>query len=83
LRCPGTQIARILSPRTERVAVIASGGMSHYPGTWKYSQPEFEFDRWMIAQLEEGKTDALLEMTVEQLDEVGNTELLAWSTMMA
>ena len=57
--------------------------MSHYPGTWKYSQPEFEFDRWMIAQLEEGKTDALLEMTVEQLDEVGNTELLAWSTMMA
>jgi 2,3-dihydroxyphenylpropionate 1,2-dioxygenase len=78
----GREIARILSPRTERVAVIASGGMSHYPGTWKYSQPEFEFDRWMIAQLEEGKTDALLEMTVEQLDEVGNTELLSWSTMM-
>jgi hypothetical protein len=56
--------------------------MSHYPGTWKYPQPEFDFDRWMLAQLEAGNADALIEMTVEQLDEVGNTELLNWATML-
>jgi hypothetical protein len=56
--------------------------MSHYPGTWKYPQPEFAFDRWMLAQLEAGNTEALIEMTVEQLDEVGNTELLNWATML-
>jgi aromatic ring-opening dioxygenase catalytic subunit (LigB family) len=78
----GREIAKIVGQRPERVAVIASGGMSHYPGTWKYSQPEFDFDRWMIAQLEDGNAEALLEMTVEQLDEVGNTELLSWSTML-
>ena len=77
----GRQIARIAAARPERIAILASGGMSHYPGTWKYPHPDFEFDRWMIAQLETGNADALIEMTVEQLDEVGNTELLNWATL--
>jgi 2,3-dihydroxyphenylpropionate 1,2-dioxygenase len=77
----GGEIARVISLRPERVAILASGGMSHYPGTSKYHQPEFEFDRWMISQLELGNMDALLELTVEQLDEVGNTELLNWATL--
>jgi aromatic ring-opening dioxygenase catalytic subunit (LigB family) len=32
----GQVIAEIVRSRPERVAVLASGGMSHYPGTWKY-----------------------------------------------
>ncbi len=77
----GREIAQVIFSRPERVAIVASGGMSHYPGTWKYPHPEFEFDRWMISQLAQGNTRALLEMTVEQLDEVGNTELLNWATL--
>jgi len=38
--------------RKERVAVIASGGMSHFPGTRKYLHPEFDFDRWLVSQFE-------------------------------
>jgi len=78
----GREIARAIASRPERVAIIASGGMSHYPGTWKYPQPEFDFDKWMIAELERGNADALFEMTTEQLDEAGNTELLPWSIML-
>jgi aromatic ring-opening dioxygenase catalytic subunit (LigB family) len=77
----GRKIAEIVAARPERVAILASGGMSHYPGTWKYPQPEFAFDRWMIGELEHGNIDALLELTVEQLDEVGNTELLTWAML--
>lgn len=77
----GREIARIVAARPERVAILASGGMSHYPGTWKYPQPEFDFDLWLIAELERGNIDALLDMTVEQLDEVGNTELLNWAML--
>ncbi len=77
----GREIAKVIASRPERVAIIASGGMSHYPGTWKYPQPEFDFDQWMIAELERGNADALFELTTEQLDEVGNTELLPWSIM--
>jgi 2,3-dihydroxyphenylpropionate 1,2-dioxygenase len=74
----GRAIAQIVEKRPERVAVIASGGMSHYPGTWKYPQPAFEFDHWAIRKMEKGRHEALLDLTVEQLDEVGNTEMLPW-----
>jgi len=77
----GKAIAEIIKGRKERVAVIASGGMSHFPGTSKYLTPEFDFDRWLVAQFEAGNTDALLNMTGTQLDEVGNTETLNWATM--
>src|SRR6476661_4347886 len=77
----GNALKAIIAGRKERVAIIASGGMSHFPGTTKYLSPEFDFDRWLVAQLEAGNTDALLEMTGTQLDEVGNTELLTWAMM--
>jgi aromatic ring-opening dioxygenase catalytic subunit (LigB family) len=78
----GREIARIIKGRKERVAVIASGGMSHYPGTSKYEYPEFNFDYWMISQMEIGNVDAILNLTPEQLDEAGNTEMLNWATML-
>jgi 2,3-dihydroxyphenylpropionate 1,2-dioxygenase len=78
----GEEIARIVASRPERVAILASGGMSHYPGTWKYPHPEFEFDRWVISELERGNGQAVLDLTNEQLDEVGNTELLSWAILL-
>jgi len=77
----GKAVADIIKARKERVAVIASGGMSHFPGTRKYLHPEYDFDRWLVSQFEAGNTDALLNMTGTQLDEVGNTEMLNWATM--
>jgi 2,3-dihydroxyphenylpropionate 1,2-dioxygenase len=77
----GQAIAEIIKGRKERIAIIASGGMSHFPGTTKYLNPEFDFDRWLLSQFEAGNTDALLNMTGTQLDEVGNTELLSWAVM--
>jgi 2,3-dihydroxyphenylpropionate 1,2-dioxygenase len=77
----GRAIAHIIGGRPERVALVASGGMSHFPGTRKYLTPEFDFDRWLVSQLESGNTDALLNMTGTQLDEVGNTEMLTWAVM--
>ncbi len=50
----GKAIADIIEARPERVAIVASGGMSHYPGTWKYPQPAYDFDYWAIAQMERG-----------------------------
>ena len=75
----GKAIAEIIGARPERVAVLASGGMSHYPGTWKYYKPAFDFDRWCLYELENGRTDSFLNLSAEQLDEVGNTEMLPWA----
>ena len=77
----GRAVAEIVKGRKERVAIIASGGMSHFPGTRKYMHPEFDFDRWLVSEFEAVHADALLNMTGTQLDEVGNTELLNWAAM--
>jgi 2,3-dihydroxyphenylpropionate 1,2-dioxygenase len=77
----GQAIRKVIDSRPEKVAIIASGGMSHYPGTWKYPQPAFDFDYWAIKHMERGNHDALLGLSVEQLDEVGNTEMLPWFVM--
>ena len=78
----GRAIADIVAGRPERVAILASGGMSHYPGTAKYYQPAFDFDRWCIHELENSHTDSFLNLTPEQLDEVGNTEMLPWAVVL-
>jgi 2,3-dihydroxyphenylpropionate 1,2-dioxygenase len=78
----GAKIAEIIADRPERVALLASGGMSHYPGTVKYYEPAFDFDLWCIGQLEAGHSDSFLDLTVEQLDEVGNTEMLPWAPVL-
>ena len=75
----GRAIAEIVASRPENVAVLASGGMSHYPGTAKYYQPAYDFDRWCIHELENSHADSFLNLTPEELDEVGNTEMLPWA----
>ena len=77
----GRAIAKAVAGRPERVAILASGGLSHYPGTWKYPQPAFDFDYWAIAQMEHANIEPLLNMTIDQFDEVGNTEMLPWMAL--
>jgi len=74
----GKAIAEFVESRPENVALIASGGLSHYPGTWKYPQPAYDFDYWAIAEMERGNIEPLMALSSEQLDEVGNTEMLPW-----
>ena len=77
----GKAIGKVIANRPERVAIIASGGMSHFPGTWKYPKPAYDFDYWAIAQMEKGNHDALIKLTNAELDEVGNTEMLSWMVL--
>jgi 2,3-dihydroxyphenylpropionate 1,2-dioxygenase len=78
----GRALAEIVAERPERVAILASGGMSHYPGTEKYPHPEFDADAEILALLERGEGSRLLSMSAERLDEIGNTELLTWITLL-
>jgi 2,3-dihydroxyphenylpropionate 1,2-dioxygenase len=77
----GAAIRDIIQASPYRIAIVASGGMSHYPGAWKYPQPAYDFDWWAIAHMERGHNDVLVQLTSEQLDEVGNTEMLPWMVM--
>jgi len=78
----GVALRAILDARPERVALIASGGLSHFPGTDRYATPDFDFDRALLAALAEGRGAETARLTGEELDKAGNVELRTWITLL-
>jgi aromatic ring-opening dioxygenase catalytic subunit (LigB family) len=74
-------------PPPTRIAVIATGGLSHEPGGPRYFWVDEEFDRWFLDLLKAGDHDrALRECTLERLEAAGSggtAELLAWFAVLA
>jgi protocatechuate 4,5-dioxygenase beta chain len=74
-------------PGPERIAVLATGGLSHEPGGPRYFWVDEEFDRWFLDLLKQGDHAALLrECTLERMEEAGSggtAELLAWILVLA
>jgi protocatechuate 4,5-dioxygenase beta chain/2,3-dihydroxyphenylpropionate 1,2-dioxygenase len=78
----GRALREILDARPERIALMASGGMSHYPGTDRYASPDFEWDRQMLSTLTAGRGAETARLTGEELDKAGNVELRTWITLL-
>jgi len=78
----GAALGAILRARPERVVLMASGGMSHFPGTDRYASPDFEGDRALLEQMEAGRGAALASLTGAELDRAGNVELRTWITLL-
>ena len=75
----GQAVARIVSAMGVRTAVVASGGMSHFPGTERYPHPELAWDEAVMAQLRTGNLKSLIGWDEAALDEAGNVELRCWA----
>jgi 2,3-dihydroxyphenylpropionate 1,2-dioxygenase len=78
----GVALGAILSARPERIVLMASGGMSHFPGTERYARPDFDWDRRTLDALREGRGRELARVTGEELDKTGNVELRTWITLL-
>ena len=78
----GRTLGDILGSRPERVVLMASGGMSHYPGTDRYGSPDYDWDRRVLDALRDGRAEELASMTGEELDKAGNVELRTWLTVL-
>ena len=74
-------------PGTERIAILATGGLSHEPGGPRYFWVDEEFDLWFLDLLKKGDHEALLrDCTLERMEEAGSggtAELLSWILAMA
>jgi protocatechuate 4,5-dioxygenase beta chain len=74
-------------PAAERIAVIATGGLSHEPGGPRYFWVDEAFDRWFLDLLKAGDHARLLrECTLERMEAAGSggtAELLAWILVLA
>jgi len=75
----GQAVARIVTAMGLRTVVVASGGMSHFPGTERYSQPELAWDKVLLERLSAGNLKTLIGCDEAALDAAGNVELRCWA----
>lgn len=75
----GQAVARIVTAMGLRTAVVASGGMSHFPGTERYSQPDLAWDKAVLDRLSAGHLKSLIGWDEAALDAAGNVELRCWA----
>ena len=77
----GQAIDRGLRSLGVRAAVIASGGLSHFPGTDRYANPATEFDTKLMREMGTGNLRWLLSLDERTLDDTGNIELRCWAVV--
>lgn len=75
----GRALAQVLERIGVRAVLIASGGMSHFPGTRQYSSPNLAWDQRALEPLRAGNLRSLLAYDEKALDESGNIELRCWA----
>src|ERR1700692_4889936 len=75
----GQAIARTVTAMGLKTVILSSGGMSHFPGTDRYANPELAFDRRVLEKLAAGNLKSLIGYDESELDETGNIELRCWA----
>jgi aromatic ring-opening dioxygenase catalytic subunit (LigB family) len=85
----GTLLGEVLRafPGDDRIAVVATGGLSHEPGGPRYFWVDEDFDRWFLELLAKDDRETLLrDCTLERMEEAGSggtAELLSWFLVLA
>ena len=75
----GQAVARTVTSLGLKTVVLSSGGMSHFPGTDRYSNPEVEWDKRVLEKLASGNLKSLIGYDEAELDDTGNIELRCWA----
>jgi 2,3-dihydroxyphenylpropionate 1,2-dioxygenase len=74
----GRALQRAARSAGKRLGIIASGGLSHFPGTDQYAAPDVDTDRELLAAIEVGNLRTLLRYDAMGLDRIGNVEARSW-----
>ena len=72
-------------PAGERVAVVASGGISHWVGTPQTGRINEEFDHWVLDHVARGDVEPLVRLTESEIErDAGNggQELRNWVALL-
>lgn len=74
----GRLIRQVADDASARVAMLATGGLSHFPGSPRIGEIDTGFDEELLRRMRAGQGPALAELTPEQLRQSGNSEFLNW-----
>jgi 2,3-dihydroxyphenylpropionate 1,2-dioxygenase len=75
----GQAVARTVTALGLKTVILSSGGMSHFPGTDRYSNPELAWDNKVLEKLSSGNLKSLIGYDEAELDDTGNIELRCWA----
>lgn len=75
----GQAVARTVTALGLKTVILSSGGMSHFPGTERYSNPELNWDNQALEKLKVGNLKSLIGYDEAELDDTGNIELRCWA----
>ena len=78
----GELLRTVADAAPERVACLATGGLSHYPGSPRIGEIDTEFDHRLLEIMRAGKGRSLAEHSVDDLLKAGDTEFLNWMVVL-
>jgi aromatic ring-opening dioxygenase catalytic subunit (LigB family) len=78
----GEVIREVADHLDQRVAILATGGLSHFPGSPRIGEIDTNFDHKLLEVMREGKGRSLVDYSVEELLRAGDTEFLNWMVVI-
>jgi aromatic ring-opening dioxygenase catalytic subunit (LigB family) len=78
----GELIREVADNSKDRVAILATGGLSHFPGSPRIGEIDEEFDHKLLKAMREGHGKSLVDYSVQDLLRAGDTEFLNWMVVV-
>jgi len=78
----GELVRQVADNSKERVAILATGGLSHFPGSPRIGEIDETFDHKLLEVMRQGKGKSLVDYSVQDLLEAGDTEFLNWMVVI-
>jgi 2,3-dihydroxyphenylpropionate 1,2-dioxygenase len=78
----GQLIREVAGDSKDRVAILATGGLSHFPGSPRIGEIDETFDHKLLEVMREGKGRSLVDYSVQDLLQAGDTEFLNWMVVI-
>lgn len=78
----GELIRAVADRSSERVAILATGGLSHFPGSPRIGEIDENFDHRLLDVMRQGKGKGLVDYSVQDLLQAGDTEFLNWMVVV-
>jgi len=78
----GELIRYVADHSSERIAILATGGLSHFPGSPRIGEIDESFDHQLLDVMRQGKGKSLVDYSVQDLLRAGDTEFLNWMVVV-
>ena len=78
----GELIRDVAAQRAERIAILATGGLSHFPGSPRIGEIDTGFDHRLLEIMRAGKGRELADYSLAELLKAGDSEFLNWMVVL-